>query len=375
MLDLTKFINKVSVSSKRNNIGPIGLELAMEKIHFVQLQKETSGKIHYRAKMSLPYSCNRDELLASPKMMKSLVQQAFNSEAFSGRNVVTVMPASDVRIMSVAYQVNKGQKEDEALLKLMEQRIQGDLNDYVIDYLPVRAKSENEDRLAVIAYAKREKVITYLETLRKAGLKVEAMEIGPSAIKRLVGAMSTVDHNDNVLVINFGCKKSYMTLISGRRLLFDQEIDFGEEELLKKLSVLLDVTLDMSRELIIKHGLQLNNNTVNLSAAETGIDIPKSLNEILKPMFMKLADEINRALIYAASETRGEPVKQVYLLGSIARWQGADRMLNLLVNIPVSIPNPIMMFGEDAEIENEQYSNTVSEIAVASGLALRGVGG
>ena len=71
----------------------------------------------------------------------------------------------------------------------------------------------------------------------------------------------------------------------------------------------------------------------------------------------------------------GEPVKQVYLLGSIARWQGADRMLNLLVNIPVSIPNPIMMFGDDAEIENEQYFNTVSEIAVASGLALRGVGG
>ena len=374
MFDLKNIMNKVKLASQRNNVGPIGMELAIEKIHLVQLEKDSSGKIRYHAKKSLAYSCTREELLASPVKLKKLLQQAFKSESFSGRKVVTVMPANNVRIMSVTYQVNKGQKDEAALLKLMEHRIQGDLNDYVIDYLPVRVNNEGEDRLAVLAYAKRENIINYLESIRKAGLEVKAMEIGPSAIKRLIGTISKVEHSDNVLVINFGCTKSYMTLISGRRLLFDHEVEFGEQPLLTQLSSLLEVTLDAARELINRHGLALDN-TVSLSTAETGIDIPKSINEILKPLFMKLADEINRALIYAASETRGEPVKHVYLLGSIARWKGADKMLNLLVNIPVSIPNPVMMFGSDDEIENEHVADNISEIAVATGLALHSVAG
>ena len=375
MFDLKNIMNKVKLASQRNNVGPIGMELAIEKIHLVQLEKDSSGKIRYHAKKSLAYSCTREELLASPVKLKKLLQQAFKSESFSGRKVVTVMPANNVRIMSVTYQVNKGQKDEAALLKLMEHRIQGDLNDYVIDYLPVRVNNEGEDRLAVLAYAKRENIINYLESIRKAGLEVKAMEIGPSAIKRLIGTISKVEHSDNVLVINFGGTKSYMTLISGRRLLFDHEVEFGEQPLLTQLSSLLEVTLDAARELINKHGLALDNHSVSLSKEETGIDIPKSINEILKPLFMKLADEINRALIYAASETRGEPVKHVYLLGSIARWKGADKMLNLLVNIPVSIPNPIMMFGSDDEIENEHVDDNISEIAVATGLALHSVAG
>lgn len=374
-LTLNSIIDKAKATFNRNKIGPIGLEISMEKIHLVQLQKETSGKIHYRAKTSLAYTISRDDLLASPKIMKAMLRTAFKSEPFFGRKIVMVIPPSDVRILSVAYQVSKGQKEDEALLKLMGNRIHGDLTDYVIDYLPIRAKSESDERLAIIAYAKRERIITCLETMRKSGLIVEAMEIGPSAIKRLISAMSTgVENEGNVLVINFGYIKSYMTLISGRRLLFDQEIEFGEEVLLKQLSVLLDVTIENARNLIIKHGLHTNDvQLTNYKDEVAGINIPESINEILKPMFMQFSDEINRALIYAASETRGESVKHVYLLGSIARWKGADKMLNLLVNLPVSIPNPLMMFGNDKKFGNDPSTDKVSEIAVATGLALRGV--
>lgn len=369
MFVLKQIFDKTKIASKHNNIGPIGLELAMEKIHLVQLQREPSGKIHFRAKTSLPYSGSRDDLLASPKTMKALLKKALNSKPFSGRNIVTLMPTTDVRIMSVTYQVNKGQKEEEALLKLMANRIQGELSDYVIDYIPVRGKSSDEERLAVVAFAKRDRVISYLEALRKAGMNVDALEIGPSAIKRLISTISTAEDDENILVINFGFKKSYITLISGRRLLFDQEVDFGEEELLNQLSVLLDVSMEMARDLICKHGLYPNAD----NESESGIDFPESINEILKPMFMKLAREINRALIYTASETRGEPVKQVYLLGSIARWQGADKMLNLLVNIPVAIPNTLMMFESDTDSDSSQHADKVSEIAVATGLALRGV--
>lgn len=387
MLALKKIIDRVSLLPKQNKFGPIGLHLTVEKMHLVQMYSDADGKAHYLAKTSLAYTGSRDNLLDSPKKFKAMVQTALKDKRFSGREVVTVIPATEVKIISVSYQINKGQNEDEALLKLMETRIKGELSDYVIDYLPVRGNTEGDERLAIIAYAERQRVITYLEAIRKAGLIVSEMEIGPSAIKRFICSISTIEQNENVLVINFGCAKSYMTLISGRRLLFDQEIDFGEEILLKKLSSLLDVSLEMAKDLIYKHGLYSSDEgeTESVTGGMTGakvqsknevdinLDISKSINQILKPMFMKLSDEVNRALIYAASETRGEPVKHVYLLGSVARWQGADKMLNLLVNIPVSIPNPLLMFGNTEEKDNIQKSEGASEIAVATGLALRGV--
>jgi Tfp pilus assembly PilM family ATPase len=96
--------------------------------------------------------------------------------------------------------------------------------------------------------------------------------------------------------------------------------------------------------------------------------------EIVKPIFVRMAEEINRALIYTTSQTRGQAVRRIYLLGSIARWHGMDQLLNSLVRLPVeTIPNPLQTFyreGTPDKIINEQAK---PELALATGLALRGM--
>ena len=76
-------------------------------------------------------------------------------------------------------------------------------------------------------------------------------------------------------------------------------------------------------------------------------------------------------LVYTASQTHGEPISRIYLIGSLARWQGMDSLLNSLVKLPVeTIPDPLKIFGSDTTPDIERLPQP--EIAVAMGLALNG---
>lgn len=354
--------------------GCIGLECALDALHLVQLAVDSTGEITLHAMASQPYPGTRDELFAAPQDFRTLVRKALTQGNFSGHVVVTTLPSSDVKIMPVSYQVVEGRSDDAAILDVMAERVQGDLSDYVLDYIPVRSERGMEERMAIVAVARREAVISYLELLRKSGLKPRHLEIGPSAIRRLVSTMGVRGEHQNVLAINFGRDSSFLTVISGARLLFDQEIQFGENRLLDLLASTLELPVESVRQLIAVNSLDPWVRERRTLRAGMDRDTSITLQEILKPAFLKLADEINRTLIYAASQTRGEPVSRVYLLGSLARWHGADALLNKLVQLDVeTIPNPLQVFYRASDTRPVAAALPSPEIAVATGLAMNGL--
>jgi type IV pilus assembly protein PilM len=370
---MSALANRIIKSARRSNftrIGPIGLDFTMTELHLVQLRVNADGRISLQAMVSLPYTESREKLLAAPKQMRSLIHQALKTDRFQGKEVVTRLPASDTRIMPVSYHVEEGQSDDAALLKLLSERIDEDLSEYVIDYLPVRSGTTSAGRLAIVALAKRETVIGYLEVLRKAGLETRQIEIGPAAIRRLVSTLGPQDRYENVLAINFGRHESYITVVSGARLLLDQEIRFGETGLLENIAGELDMPVEAARVLLENNSLA----PAPLPAHGRGseIDIAETLQEIIKPMLRGLIEEVSRVLVYTASQTHGEPVSRIYLMGSLARWQGMDGLLNSLVKLPVeTIPDPLKAFyGEESP---SGVRRARPEIAVAAGLALNGI--
>ena len=275
--------------------------------------------------------------------------------------------------MPVTYHAANDQTAESALLKVINERIDGDLSDFVIDYLPIRSDSKSEECLAIVAVAERRRVIDYLEMLRKAGLAVDRLEIGPTAIRRLVSAMGTADRQENVLALNSGRASSYLSVISGSRLIFDQEIRFGESRMLEDIARALEITQEAAQSLVSSSSFA----PVSLPARQTSpgfdMDASETLQQIVKPAVLNLAEEINRTLIYTASQTRGEPISRIYLLGSLARWQGMDHLLGTLIRLPVAIiPNPLKPFDRDngASADNNE---SIPEIAVATGLALSGL--
>lgn len=346
-------------------LGPIGIDIGLQAVHFVQLQAQADGIPTVRARVSVPFDGGRRELLGDPARLRSIVKGALAGGDFSARKAVVAVPSGMFRTMSINYHGVPDQSDAASVLRIMTERLDGPLSDFVIDYLPVKAHSKDNERLALVAVSERDTVIGLLETLRKARLDVAALEIGPVAISRLIGVLPSGEDSSNVLVINSGRDASYLTLICGSDLLFDQRIGFGENSLVRELADTLDLSVDMARGLMERSGV------AHGGAAADDADVGGAVTEILRPQFLQLVEEIRRVCMYAAAETRGGTVGQAYLLGSIARWPGAAKMLGAMTEVPVAnVPDPLCRMAEGEDVDAVARS---PEIAVATGLALRGM--
>jgi len=348
--------------------GPIGLEFGLYRLRMVQLVQRSDG-LCLGACTSIPYTGGREQLLASPRRLAGLLRRLWKTHGFKGHDVVTCLQPNVVRTLLLRYAVPVGQSDAAVIVQRMSERVEGELADYVLDYMPVRTDvREGQEHSALIALARREDVLAYLELLRKAGLNVLALEIGPVAIRRLVTAALDNYTEDNLMVITMGQTQTYMTVLSGRRLIFDREVDFGERNLVERLCQELDMSESAAHQLLDARGLRADGEAGPHDGTVSD-EITTTVFEVLKPLFMELVGDINKALIYTASETRGKTVQQVYLTGAVACWMGIAGILNGLLDIPVSVLDPMagMQGGKDHDPD--------PRVGVATGLAMRGLVG
>jgi len=349
--------------------SPIGVDFAAQRLNMVQTAPSPDGPV-LRAALSLPYPLERAQLLEEPRLLKQFVRDALHAAPFAGRRVVSVLAPSEVRILPLTVHVPSGQSEPQAVAKAVREQLGAAAAASVVDYYQVRSvEAAGPEKQVLAAVAASANVLAYLETLRGAGLEPVALDIGPAAIARLLAAMQE-DFDQSVLLINFGASKSYLTVIWGRRLMLDREIDFGEMQLVDRLSRALGLSTEVALALLREHGIGTPAGAPHQAEAGTAPDIGRTVREILYQEFAALAEELVRTQVYVASRTRGSAISRVYLNGSVARYRHIQERVEELVRLPVELLDPLKAF-QGAALSSPVGSDTHG-IALATGLALRG---
>jgi type IV pilus assembly protein PilM len=354
--------------------GPIGLDLGLEKLNMVQVTaRKNPPEIH--AACSDYHNSNIDSLFAEPKPLQNLLTSIFNNHRFKGKKIISSMPSSKLKLLFLNYRCTQDQEQSEALLTALRDRIGNDLTDSIIDYIPINPDgNEHAEHIALVALAKKQDVEAYLDLLTSCGLQVVALEIGPVAIKRLISIMSKQDNTQKSLTLNFGAEKSYLTVLWEGNILLDREINFGMNAVLKSASEGMEINPEAALNILHQYGLSLPDYEVDQFIPDfIDNDIRTTIHEILKPEFLNLAAEIRDVLVYVASETRGGAIEQIYLLGSLARIAGIDQLLRTHLSIPVKTINPFYGFSVRSSNNMVDDLGPLAGIAVATGLALRGI--
>jgi len=352
----------------------IGLDIGVDCIYMCQIRALEYGLYSIVAKESIPFSGDRQDLLASPKKLKQLISDALKQNNFKGRKVVALMPWEQVKIILLTYKASVTDVDAE-VLKMVSNRIDGDIEDYVIDYIPVRSSPSDEEHMVVATAASQEDVSVLLNALVACGLEVDSLDIAPTALRRIVSTLYSGEAADNVLLISTYSDESYLTIVSGRRLLFNQSVNFGENILLQRIMDELDLSRDAARDLVMRHGLEKQAMSALYLNDDSSADISATLLEILKPCFLELIEEIRRVLIFTASETHGIPLSRVCLLGNIANWPGARALVLSLMeyDVPDGQLEFAMIFQDENEDTRVPWAGLFSELSIAMGLALRGL--
>ncbi|OGS95311.1 MAG: hypothetical protein A3H31_12755 [Gallionellales bacterium RIFCSPLOWO2_02_FULL_57_47] len=350
----------------------IGLEMGPDRLNLVQMEL-VAGRPVIRAIASLPYPCPREELLRHPQRLKSLLKQAYALQPFKGRHVVSCLPADQIKIITVSYRCGEGQADATAIVAELRERLKGELDGMVVDFMNLRhEESDTGQRNALVALAPRDKVMAYLGMLTGAGLEVDALDVGPAALARLVchaGALDTPEFPrfPNVLLVNFGADSSFLTVIWGRRLMLDRAVEFSENRMFSCLKQALDMPEEMAIRLLYEKNATLS--MENGSPDEVG----RMVAEVLRPEIVPLLQEINKTLVYMASKTRGKSVDQIYLSGRAAGYPGILNSLREKLKVPVEILDPVAVFASKHGHPHEEGLGAAAGIALTTGLALRGV--
>ena len=351
--------------------GPIGLDLSSERANMVQFGDSAAAPILCAA-ASIPYTVSREQLLADPKALKRLLRVAFEEHGFKGRRVMSCLPATDLRIFPVSVTVAPGQDEAAAVTADLRNRLGAELDAAVVDYMPIRGDDgEPRRRDALVAMASRECVMAYLQGLERAGLEVCALDVGPAALARLIAHVNQADarvEHPHTLALNFGRQRSHLSVVWGRRLVLDREIEFSEQAVLTRVSHALGIDEPTAQRLLLEKGLCAEPDGVPEDA-----EIAHTLAEVLRPDFSALVAEVNKTLIYTASRSRGRSVDQIYLLGSAGRYPGVGRLMQGHLSIPVEVLNPFRVFRSPMAAAHLDRIKPIAGIALACGLGLRGL--
>lgn len=357
---LTKIVRKKESAIQ---YGAIGIDFGSNELRLVQFRKNKDVmELYASAHISIT-----DEQRRSSRQLGTLIKHTLRENGFVGREIVTCMQPQEVKIMMLSFMRQPDKKDDELIVQRVAERIDGDIEDYVIDYMMVRPEmKDRQERSVLLALANHDEVINHLEHLRKAGLKVKVLEIEPTAVRRLISVKHGDEHDANLMIISMGNTQTYITVLSGRRLIYERDINFGEVQLIATLCQELDIDEHEARTMLERGNT--NDITDDIGYEQT-IPVTDALFSVLKPSFIELVEDINRALIYAASETRGLPVKHVYLTNQVATWHDIEKFINTLIEVPVSVLTPFDGF-KNAETFSE---NTGPRGAVVTGMAMHGL--
>ncbi len=358
-----------NVTAKKS-LGPIGMDLGRTSMRAVQIQYGHSKPL-LKASLSVNYPYSREELLADRRDFKRFINTQLRTHGFRGNKVVTCSPTENLRILSLDYPVNENVSEEETIVELLRQRLGENLQELVIDYIPVRNGGERRNCTALVAIAELDKQIEFLELLRYSGLEVCGLEIGPIAIRRLVENIARIEHTPNVLVVNCGTEHTYLTVTSGRRLLLDRSIAFGENYIVGKVASSLDMEDEEIKRLFYTYGIHNTQGDIELLGGLISTrDIVSTIAEVATPVFHQLTHEIEKVISYVHAQQHGAGIQQIYLLGSIARWRGADEFLASRLLRPVEVLNPFDSFLCEPGAGSVSDFSRAAGMAIASGCAL-----
>jgi len=367
------FQKKKKPSGLGSVTGPIGFHLSKDKLHMVQLEAH-GGALRLRSGLSVKYPGDRDSLLASTDDLKSFVKKSLKAGQFKGNKIVTCLPGG-VKIINLSYQIEAGQKVEDAIVKSIIYSLGGAPEDYIIDYLPIRSENlTNRNKSVLAMVASRQKVINFLDLLGAAGLEAQAVDVGPSSLGRLVSSLDVEKSYPHNLLINFAGNKSYLSVFDGRRLIMDRELSVGLNHLLEKLTKNLSIDNDQALEMLSRYGFQAKvEGVAGDGADEHDREIIDSIVEILKPYFLEISDEVSKMLLFIKSETRGKTIDHIYLLGSMARFPGVDHFISEIFSLPASVLDPLAQISTNDGHARHMDLDGPANIALSVGLALRGM--
>ncbi len=361
---------------------PIGLDVGAGSIRMVQLARTSAG---LKLAASGVYELPIDLPVTGPERSVEIqrgCRKLLESAPFRGRRVVSCIPNSITRYKSVRFPSMPTRELQQAaawegpgLLQLTDQPA----NIQCIHAGEVRQGEETRAEVILVAVTEAD-LDEHMRTLLESGLKPVAIDATPTTLAR---AFSQVfrrqrDAEQVRVVLDVGVSCSKVVILRGRQIMFFKTISIGGGAFNKAVASHLNLSpadaSDLRRRLVRQREAAPGGESPLFGGAMSE-SVQRSVFETVRPLMGELAKEVGLCLRYYSVTFRGSRPGSLHLTGGEGAVPELTQILADHLSMEVQATDPmrgIDTTGQDLLIERR---GTLSEWTIATGLALRPVGG
>lgn len=340
-----------------------GLDIGSSSIKMVELD----GKPGNLNLVSLGFENLPDQTIIDGQIMElntvsDAIQNVCTSNSVSADHVVTGVSGHSVIIKNIVLPPMSADELEESIDWHAEEHIPYDLADVSLDY-QITANTPDATHV-LIAACKKDRIDNVRQAVQFAGKEPAVIDVDTFALQNCYEMNYQPDDSQVVTLLNIGASTMNVNIVKGTRSLFSRDITVGGSQFTDVLQRSLGVGYQQAEAL--KRGV---NNAVE-GVEETAIE--PLLNNVTEIVAMEIQKTFD--FYRATSEDNHTVVQKILISGGGSKLRGLARDLSQRLDLPVEVLDPFRNIKVDSKKFDPEYlSEIMPEMAVAVGLAMRGV--
>lgn len=339
--------------------SPIGVELTADGVRLAQLARTPQG---WRLQAAAAARAGNGEARESAALIRALLA----SQPFKGRRVVAALADRLLDAVPLRLALEAGQDVEAALLKEVAGYLPYHLGEAVIDYCVFEDKRAEGGSLKTLVFAaRREQVDAHLAVLEAARLRPVALDASPFALQRLVARQAAAA--PRVLLVSLGSLDSTLAVLWDGLVFLQRVVPWGIESMAAAFVQGLGLRPELARKTLSRFDF-------SPGAAQGGQERAgqETIAQVGSAELARLVTEIERVLVYCASEMRGAVIDQIVLAGQCQAIRGLGGFLERTLGIAARLIEPFEGLEGRPEALPAALAGREAMLAVACGLAWRG---
>ncbi len=340
----------------------VGLDIGSSSVKAVELQRK-GNSLHL---MGLGYETLQADTVVDGQIMELNNVSNVIANIFKEHSIKTVRVAAGVSGHSVIVKnIILPQMSEEELLESFswhaEEHIPFDIADVNLDY---QVTGNSSDALNVLmAACKSDKIANVKQAIQLAGKQPVIIDVDAFALQNCYEVNYQPKPGEVVALLNIGAATMNINILNGTRSVFARDASVGGSQYTSLLQKELGLTFEQAEA--VKRGHPL----------PEGVEA-RPIQPIIETVSDILALEVRKTMDFyrATAEEGGASIQKILVAGGGSKLPGLATYLAKRFEMPVEVFDPFRQIQVDSRKFDPDYMReVVPEMAVAVGLALRGV--
>jgi type IV pilus assembly protein PilM len=340
----------------------VGVDIGSSSVKAVELQ----GKNNAFQLVSLGYEGLQPDSIVDGQIMElnsvsNAIGSIFNEHKIKTTKVAAGVNGHSVIVKNIVLPQMTEDELQESFAWHAEEHIPFDISDVNLDY---HVTGSSADAIHVLmAACKRDKIANVKQAIQLAGKQPVIIDVDAFALQNCYELNYDPQPGQVVALLNIGASTTNINILNGARSVFTRDATFGGNQYTSLLQKELGLTFDQAER--VKRGMPMPEGSEH-----------REIEPILDTVSDILALEIQKTMdFYRATVEDGESaVEKILISGGGSKLKGLVEFLAKRFEIPTEVFDPFRKIRVDSrDFDPEYMREIVPEMAIAVGLALRGV--